>query len=338
MTTNKSAKKAASKPSLKKKVIRLLIIGLVTIVLGVLGFVGYVINYLKLPTFGGLPIAATTRADPNRLHQHVLFLTQDVFPRDAAHPENLNRAAQHIHTLFSLTSPRVREQVYTADGIDYRNVIARYGPEEGPMLVVGAHYDAYGEYPGADDNASGAVVLLEIARLLDQASVKRPVELVAFSTEEPPYYGTSNMGSAVHAKDLRERGVELLGMICLEMVGFYADIQPYPDAMLKSLYPKHGNFIGVIGRWEDRHLVRFLKKGFKDVALPIQSCTMPMEDSDHRNYWRQNYRAIMVTDTAMVRNKNYHTKDDTAETLDYTKMADVADGVVCALLNLDMLE
>ncbi len=317
--------------------IRLLIIGLITIVLCVLGFVGYVINYLKLPAFGGLPIATTVHADPNRLHQHVLYLTQEVFPRDAAHPENLKRAAGHIHELFSKTSQRVRDQVYTADGREYRNVIARYGPDQGPMLVVGAHYDAYDEYPAADDNASGTAVLLEIARLLEGATVTRPVELVAFCTEEPPYYGTTDMGSAVHAKDLRDRGVELLGMICLEMVGFYSDVQPYPDDMLRHLYPDHGNFIGVIGRWEDRQLVRFLKKGFKGLALPIQSCTMPMEDSDHRNYWRNNYRAIMVTDTAMVRNKNYHTKDDTAETLDYVKMADVANGVVCALLNLDTI-
>jgi hypothetical protein len=62
-----------------------------------------------------------------------------------------------------------------------------------------------------------------------------------------------------------------------------------------------------------------------------------MENSDHLSYWRQDYRAVMVTDTAMIRNGNYHTVNDTADTLNYTKMAYVADGIFCALLNLDSI-
>lgn len=337
MATRHSQNLTKSKSSLKKKAIRFTLISLATVTLVVLGFIGYVFNYLKLPAWGAHPKAHEIHADPHRLHQHVLYLTQDVFPRDAKHPENLNQAAQYIQGLFSQHSPRVREQVYSADGIEYRNVIAGFGPDSEPMMVVGAHYDAYKEYPGADDNASGVAVLLEIARLLGQSTVPRQIELVAYSTEEPPYYGTDNMGSAVHAVELRERNVELLGMICLEMVGYYTDTQNYPDDILAWLYPQHGQFIGIIGRWEDRHLVRFLKKGIKRTALPVESCTMPMENSDHLHYWRQGYHAIMVTDTAMVRNSNYHTENDTADTLNYTKMAYVADGIVCALLNLDRL-
>ena len=319
----------------RRKALRLCLISSTTVVLVLLGFVASVYIYLKQPTFIGLPVKPKIQADPNLLNEHVLYLTQEVFPRDAKHPENLNRAARHIYGLFSNTSKRVREQVYSADGIEYRNVIARYGPESGPMIVVGAHYDAYKELPGADDNASGVAVLLEIARMLGQATVEHQIELVAYSTEEPPYYGTSNMGSAVHAKDLRENGVELVGMICLEMVGFYSDTQPYPDEIFEWIYPAEGNFIGIIGRWEDRHLVRFLKKGLKSTPLPVESVTMPMENSDHLSYWRQKYRAVMVTDTALVRNANYHTKGDTADTLDYNNMACVADGVFCALLNLE---
>ena len=42
-------------------------------------------------------------------------------------------------------------------------------------MVVGAHYDAFKEYPGADDNASGVAVLLEIARLLAKAPVDKMI-------------------------------------------------------------------------------------------------------------------------------------------------------------------
>jgi hypothetical protein len=43
--------------------------------------------------------------------------------------------------------------------------------------------------------------------------------------------------------------------------------------------------------------------------------------SDHRNYWEKQIPAIMLTDTAVFRNKNYHTERDTPSTLDYRRMA-----------------
>jgi hypothetical protein len=56
--------------------------------------------------------------------------------------------------------------------------------------------------------------------------------------------------------------------------------------------------------------------------------------SDQRNYWRHGWSAVLVTDTAYLRNPNYHTARDTAETLDYQAMAGVVDGVLNATLVL----
>src|SRR5436190_411594 len=72
-------------------------------------------------------------------------------------------------------------------------------------LIVGAHYDALCDrdvFPGADDNASGVAGLLELARILGGEKITRPVQLVAYSTEEPPYFGSEMMGSAVHARSV----------------------------------------------------------------------------------------------------------------------------------------
>lgn len=49
------------------------------------------------------------------------------------------------------------------------NVVARLGAGPGPLRVIGAHYDAVATTPGADDNASGVAVLIELARLLSAA-------------------------------------------------------------------------------------------------------------------------------------------------------------------------
>ncbi len=68
---------------------------------------------------------------------------------------------------------RVSSQPFTADGKAFRNVVARYGPESGSVLVIGAHYDSHSTTPGADDNASGVAGLLELARLVNTPATKR---------------------------------------------------------------------------------------------------------------------------------------------------------------------
>ena len=96
-----------------------------------------------------------------------------------------------------------REQMVEADGKQFRNLIARFGPRDGPLIVIGAHYDSCGDTPGADDNASGVAGLLELARLLAQNPPEHAVELVAYTLEEPPYFRTDSMGSFWHARELR---------------------------------------------------------------------------------------------------------------------------------------
>ena len=66
----------------------------------------------------------------------------------------------------------------------FRNVIASFGPDTRERIVIGAHYDAYQELPGADDNASGVAGLIELAHLLGKTSLPMRVELVAYTLEE----------------------------------------------------------------------------------------------------------------------------------------------------------
>jgi hypothetical protein len=275
-------------------------------------------------------------ADPDLLRRHVEFLTTEVSPRDSDHPENLDKAADYIRSHFRRTGARMRDQEFEVRGRVYRNVIASFGPATGPLLVVGAHYDSFGDFglnPGADDNASGTAGLLEIARLLDGHALSHRIELVAYANEEPPYFGSPWMGSAVHARSLK--GQDVRGMICLEMIGYFTDEQPWPHWFLDLLYPDRGDFIAVAGRWSDRTLTRGLKKAIRASGFPAHSFTAPrsagLDGSDQINYWDLGIPAVMVTDTSFVRNPNYHTPRDAAETLDYRRMAGVVRGVMGAL-------
>lgn len=280
------------------------------------------------------------RVDPARLRRHVEVLANEVGPRDADHPENLAKAADYLAAELAAAGAPAESQEFTAQGPAYRNVIARVGPAGGPLLVVGAHYDAMGEFgpnPGADDNASGAAGLVELARLLAAGKPRARVELVAYANEEPPYFASRNMGSAVHAERLLAAGRRPEAMICFEMIGYFTEKQPWPAWLLARMYPAEGNFILLAGRFADRHLAARVKAGFRARRdIPAESWAGPyvagIDASDHRNYWREGIPAVMVTDTAILRNPNYHTAEDRPETLDYPQMAHVVEGVANFLL------
>lgn len=286
------------------------------------------------PVLGALPFEQTERADARRLHDDVVALTTSFQPRNADHPEQLQRAAVQIERTFRASGARVERQDFTARRHAYRNVIARFGPATGAITIVGAHYDAFGDHPGADDNASGTAGLLELARLLGRTHVTKPIVLVAYANEEPPFFGSEEMGSFIHTQSLDRERVD--GMICLEMIGYYTDVQPWPNWTFAALYPSRGDFIAVGGGWNDRALARHVKRAMLGAGMRARSFTGPRETldaSDQRNYWQAGYRAVLVTDTAYLRNPHYHTRNDTAGTLDYARMARVVDGVLSAVMH-----
>jgi Zn-dependent M28 family amino/carboxypeptidase len=205
----------------------------------------------------------------------------------------------------------------------------------GETVVVGAHYDSVGGSPGADDNASGVAAVLELARILHGAVYRKTIRLVLFVNEEPPFFQTGDMGSVVYARQLRSERVAVAAMISLETIGFYSDVpgsQKYP-VLLGLFYPNHGNFIGFVGNPESRTLVRQSIRKFRETTnFPSEGVAAPADWpgvgwSDHWSFWREQYPAIMVTDTALFRYPYYHTPFDTADRVDFEKMARVVDGV-----------
>ncbi len=295
---------------------------------------------LRQPILGRTPLADGPRAEPARLRAHVESLTVDLSPRGWRQSAHLAATADYIAGELSATGGQVQRQAYSAGSTTQQNVVARFGVGGGPLVVVGAHYDAFGDLPGADDNASGVAGLLELGRLLGERGSPGPVELVAYATEEPPFFGSrAQMGSAVHAAALAQADVEVRAMLCLEMIGYFTDRQPHHSLVLDLLYPGNGRFVSIVGRWQDRDLARRVKRAFRGAGgLDVVSYSGPTrigaDLSDHRSYWAHGMPAVMVTDTAFLRNPNYHRDTDTAETLDYDSMAEVVDGVLGAVLAL----
>lgn len=282
-----------------------------------------------------------------QLYKYVNFLCALNPPRNVAHMNSLNKAADYILVNFHEIGYTTTRQKYLVEKETYQNIIATYQADKEERIIIGAHYDVCGDQPGADDNASAVAGLLEIARLVLELKpeIDYRVDFVAYSLEEPPYFATPYMGSAVHAQSLKEEGVKVKGMICLEMIGYFTDepnSQEYPVSAMKAVYPKIGNFIGLVGKLGQGSLLKHMKKFMKKASdLPISSIQAPgfaiagtgIDFSDHRNYWALGYPAVMITDTSLFRNPHYHQTSDTIDTLDFDRMAEVVKGVYWAVAN-----
>lgn len=292
-------------------------------------------------------------ASTSILAEHVRMLADPAFPRDYEHRPNLDRAASYIKKQFNIYTRDVTEQELFVDDWKadnrrvrlgpYRNISAHFGPAAGQRLVIGAHYDVCGPFPGADDNASGMAVLLELARLLSAKPPAIPVELVAYTLEEPPYFATPSMGSVAHARLLKSSGVPVKGVIVLETLGYFSEAprsQLYPMMLLQAFYPSVGNYVAVVGGFHEFALTRRVKKSLLAIPeLRVRSINAPasipgIDFSDHRSYWQVGIPAIMITDTAFFRNRRYHTAEDTPDTLNYDRMANITDGVRQAVEDL----
>jgi Peptidase family M28 len=283
-------------------------------------------------------------ADTVRLKQDLLKITQTPRPRHYRNPDILDSVAAYIHAEMSKWDPSVSEQKFEVQGRNYKNIIASFGPADAQRIIVGAHYDVCGDQEGADDNASGVAGLLELARLLKDQPLKYRFDLVAYTLEEPPFFRTENMGSFVHAKSLNDNKIAVKGMVCLEMIGYFDEkqgSQDYPLGFLKWIYGSKGDFITVVENMNSGSFAKeFRRNLLKEQTIRTKKFKAParlpgIDFSDHRNYWQFGYSAVMITNTAFYRNKNYHQKTDKVETLDIGRMGLVVDGVFRALILME---
>ena len=294
---------------------------------------------LRNPLFASPDQLSPVSVSAEELRADVEYLAGLTPNRSVANLATLNHAADYIRKELEKTGCSVCEQRFGLRDVTLRNVSCFTGPEDAPRLITGAHYDVYSSRnPGADDNASGVAGLLALARLIgrETPALKHQIEFVAYAHEERSNIGPSLTGSANHANRIKRQGVDLKLMISIEMIGYFKDApgsQRVPLAILEPFYPDVANFIGVVGELFDRSNVRRVKSLMQSAGdLPVYSLNAPAfipeaGFSDHRSYWEQGLPAVMVTDTAFLRNPNYHKHTDTPDTLDYERMAKVVQGL-----------
>ena len=166
----------------------------------------------------------TQAASVAALQQHVGVLSTDYANRNFEQMSRLDGAARYIETEWTAKGLVVESQKFIAQGSSFRNLIAGLGPDTRDVVVIGAHYDVAGTQPEADDNANGVAGLIELARLLKNAQLTTQVEMVAYTNEEPTFFRTPSMGSAVHAKALKASGKRESLRLSLECIGYFSHL------------------------------------------------------------------------------------------------------------------
>lgn len=290
---------------------------------------------------GGPKQAAITAA---QLGRHVQQLAGVIGERNVYHPQALQKAEDYIRQYWQQQGYSVTPQDYIVKGVRSANLeITRRGrllPNE--IILLGAHYDSVSGSPGANDNGSGVAALLELARLFSKPEPARTVRFVAFTNEEPPFFTTGRPGSMLYARQARHRGDDIRLMISLETIGSYSSTpgsQAYPP-LFRYLFPDRGDFIAFVANFRSRYAMRKLAHAYQSSTdFPLQHvatfAAIPgVAWSDHLSFWRNRYRAMMITDTAFYRYPFYHTPQDTPDKLNYAEFARMTNGLFKALLML----
>ncbi|MDD5135908.1 MAG: M20/M25/M40 family metallo-hydrolase [Candidatus Omnitrophica bacterium] len=285
------------------------------------------------------------------LKKHVRVLSAEIGARNLLYYQNLERAARYIKNEFRSYGYEPEEQVYTMESRwtekrPFRNIIAvkEGSGEKDKVIIVCAHYDTRRRSPGADDDASGVAAVLELARRVYKDDLKKTVKFIAFTNEDlEPVSEDVDMGSYRYAREARAKGEKIEAAVCLDMIGFYSDVQgsQHSPVPFNFFYPDTGNFIGFAADAASYRLLGDVVAEFKKASdIPAEYLVAPAPfvpeiiASDSRSFWVFGYESVWVTDTCAYRNHYYHTKDDKYDTLDYQKMSKVVDGLYGVILKL----
>lgn len=299
----------------------------------------------------GVPLEAQRAADLPEVERDVRatvsHLSVDIGERNLRDEDRyraLQRAGDWIRQRWEAQGYRVAEQALVVEGRQVSNleieIPGRTAVSE--IVIVSAQHDTLPGSPGANNNASGEAVLLELSELLRGHAPDRTIRLVSFTTEEDPWFGTDKMGSYHYARRSRDRGEDIRAMLSLDSIGFYlhepgTQRLPFPFSVL---YPDRGDFLAFIGNIKSRAAVVQATRGFhKGSAFPIQAGLSPewvegASWSDHSSFWRFGYPAIQVTDTGGFRSPFHTGPGDTMEKLDYRALARIAFGIYGSVLEL----
>jgi hypothetical protein len=295
--------------------------------------------------------AMVDQVDSLRLWQWMQTLA---IPRHhSSHPNGLIAVRDTIQATFNALALQTTLQPVFYQGFSFPNVLGRQPgiTDEGATIIVDGHYDGVTNTPGADDNASAVAAMLEIARVLAPYTFRKSLRYIGFSFEEQGL-----LGSQAYVNSGIRPWEKVEGVLNMEMIGYYSEEpnsqelpfgfgQLFPEATQAiNANENRGDFITVVGNQTSQPLIDVYLSacdlyvpGLKFIPLTVPGNGQIAPDlrrSDHARFWDAGYQALMLTDGANFRNKNYHTPEDSLGTLDIGFMTRVTRATLAAAVLL----
>lgn len=180
--------------------------------------------------------------------------------------------------------------------------------------LLTAHYDSISQTkdgklldraPGADDNATGVAILLEMANAMMHRNPTSSVGFVFFNIEEVGQHGSKQF-----SKEWKEHGRRIDGVINIDTIG------TWPTSLL------NGGQVNYVSNPLSQPLLDRIKAAF---SLPLKQATTPWED-DHASFWAEGFQAIELTEEGCT--PAMHSPEDTSEKIDFLSVAHVAQALI----------
>lgn len=212
-------------------------------------------------------------------------------------------AAEYILQEFSrLDNLTVNDQVYSTNG---RNIIATQLGKTNPnnIYLICAHYDSVANYC-ADDNASGTIAVLEIARILSTQCLNNTIVYALWDQEENGLIGSNH-----YSQQAANNGDNILGVLNIDMMGYDGDDDNDFDIDVRDL----SNSIGM-----KDDIISVLNNPAYGFTLNVNVVNPGTAASDHSRFWNQGFSAVLVGEAWSNNDQTpfYHSSNDRYATLD----------------------
>ena len=283
------------------------------------------------PAASTAPLTEEEHEVSDRLKEQCEELAHKIGQRSTIKMQGVDRAREYIEKRLGRSTLRAKPVPFNSRGEQGINLVVE---SEGmtakdEILVVGAHYDTASYTPGADDNASGVSMLLEIARLTGSRGHDRTIDFVFFDRGSSRFSATDDSGSYAWAAEAQKQNLKVVGMLSLDSVGMFLDQPgtqsgPFP---LSICYPDEGNFLMIASDFGSRQFVQACVQNFRaQSGVPCEGATLPsflpwLAHSDHHPFRVHDWPSAIVTDTGSLRNTEQGQMTDTYDRLNYDRMA-----------------
>ena len=289
------------------------------------------------------------QVDSNLLHQRLADIVG--VRHYIANLANLNRCRDTIEQSFLNYGLETFRQNFPYSNTTGQNIIGslKGAVEDDAVVIIDGHYDTVNNSPGADDNGTATIGVLEAARILSQYRFKKTLRFIGFDLEE-----AGLRGSLYYSQHLPQDET-FLGVLNMEMIGYYSEepnSQEFPTGF-NLLYPAayqavannefRGDFITNVGLQNfqslsdsfDAAAAQYVPE-LKVIPITANPNLIPPDllRSDHSPFWQAGIPALMLTNSSEFRNPYYHTVNDTLGAINFTFMSRVVKAVIATAAEL----